>query len=347
VFLVVTSLCPSCWPFPNQVFYSENVGFKQAASSAATLTHLPPPPPFWHFDLVKKAYSHSPVLEPEIEGKNFPPLSPKDHDDDVEVIYRQLKEDFADKYTSVSALQKTFGSNQNGDFWGDLDAASTRRLYKTLLLVPNALLELHKTGLNSNGKNSTSTIAADDLAPLAYSARLAAKLYARNRSRIPARIAANFYDGWRQLWKTGNFRMKGVTYRQIWEKYYHQVVLEELESSSASSPLIKENDSIDGLLSLEDVSERISIRILERSCETNEMVDELCACLGDDQCSNDEAMQMLQTITEQLEKDVELLLNPTAARRRDGSSIKQQLYLFRTLKTLIRMKRTLAVLKMK
>ena len=141
--------------------------------------------------------------------------------------------------------------------------------------------------------------------------------------------------------------MKGATYRQIWEKYYHQVVLEELESSSTSSPLIQENDSIDGLLSLEDVSERISIRILERSCETNEMVDELCSCLDDDQCSNDEAMQMLQTITEQLEKDVELLLKPTTARRRDGSSGKQQLYLFRTLKTLIRMKRALAVLKMK
>ena len=203
MFLVLASLSPSCWPFPNKVFYSEtnNVAFKQAASSAATLT--PPTPPFWHFDLVKKRHSHSPVLEPEIEVNDFPPLSPKDHGDDVEGFHRQLKEDFAAKYTSVSALQKTFGSNQNGDFWGDLDAASTRRLYKTLLLVPNALLELHKTGLKSNGKNNNSTIAADDLAPLAYSARLAAKLYARNRSRMPARIAANLYDGWRQLWKTG------------------------------------------------------------------------------------------------------------------------------------------------
>jgi len=85
------------------------------------------------------------------------------------VEYQKRKTDWANRYTSLQSLKDTFGKNKNR-FWGDLDAASARRLYKTLL--PKALLELVHSGVRP-----------EDLAPLAYQARVAAKQYARYRSQ--------------------------------------------------------------------------------------------------------------------------------------------------------------------
>lgn len=65
---------------------------------------------------------------------------------------------WADRYTNPSGLREAFGSNKNS-FWGDLDAATARKLYKTLL--PKALMELAATGVAT----------PEDLAPLAYQAR--------------------------------------------------------------------------------------------------------------------------------------------------------------------------------
>ena len=53
--------------------------------------------------------------------------------------YEQRKAAWAAKYTSVSSLRTTFGTNKNKIF-GDFDPFTTRRLYHTLL--PRALLEL-------------------------------------------------------------------------------------------------------------------------------------------------------------------------------------------------------------
>ena len=58
--------------------------------------------------------------------------------------YQKRKEEWANRYTSLKSLRDTFGSNKNR-LWGDLDPASARRLYKTLL--PKALLELVQAGV--------------------------------------------------------------------------------------------------------------------------------------------------------------------------------------------------------
>jgi hypothetical protein len=62
--------------------------------------------------------------------------------------YERRKAVWAAKYTSVSTLRKSFGTNKNR-IWGDFDASNTRKLYHTLL--PRALLELRvlKDGLMS------------------------------------------------------------------------------------------------------------------------------------------------------------------------------------------------------
>lgn len=112
--------------------------------------------------------------------------------------YQQRKAAWAAKYTSLSTLRSTFGSNKNR-FWGDFDPTTTRKLYHTL--IPRALLALHDMGLSD----------VDELAPLAYQARMAAKKYARERSRLPGRIGSMFYDGWRQWRRYGKWAFDGMT----------------------------------------------------------------------------------------------------------------------------------------
>ena len=69
------------------------------------------------------------------------------------------------------------------------------------------------------GGNCPASLHPEDLAPLAYQARVAAKMYARERCQLPARIAANLYDGFRQWKRYGHFNCKGMSYQQLWEKY--------------------------------------------------------------------------------------------------------------------------------
>jgi hypothetical protein len=153
--------------------------------------------------------------------------------------------------TSVESLRRRFGTNHN-KFWGDLDAKTARRLYKTLL--PSTLLPLVKTGVKPQ-----------DLAPLAYQARVAAKLYIRERSQVPYRIAAALFDGFRQLRRYGRFNTHGMTYEQVWQKY-RKVVLDNCEKEGLRSGLTEE-----------DVATQICVKILERSCCTNQCIDRLCA----------------------------------------------------------------------
>ena len=198
----------------------------------------------------------------------------------VEAAYQRRKEEWACKYTSVDALRETFGSNRNV-VWGDLDASTTRRLYKTLL--PKALLELYYMGVKP-----------EDLAPLAYRARVAAKLYARERSSVPTRVAANLYDGFRQWRRYGSFNTRGMSYKQIWEKY--------------SAEILDECRGEEGLTD-DDVTAKICLKILERSCSTNEMVDKLVLS----NARSDEEKQDLQEFTDTLENDVRRLLQPVVA----------------------------------
>ena len=259
--------------------------------------------------------------------------------------YQQRKAAWAAKYTSVSSLRTTFGTNKNKLF-GDFDPVTTRKLYHTLL--PRALLELrglrdmitlgsggdddddglvddhdHHQSRGGDYTSSTSTTTTtttttnmnksktknnikDDhliqqelkeLAPLAFKARVAAKKYARERSRLPGRIGSMLYDGYRQWRRYGKWDNSGMSWDQIWDKYEDQVLGEVMEemmlapSSSSSSPNGGDNSSSSDELATsstatllknygnefddEELTARICLRILERSVATNEMVDKL------------------------------------------------------------------------
>ena len=248
--------------------------------------------------------------------------------------YEQRKAAWAAKYTSVSSLRTTFGTNKNKIF-GDFDPFTTRRLYHTLL--PRALLELRglrdvilelssssneeekrehrsstatlsttnnttsSSGDNHNKNNSNNNNDADliikqelkELAPLAYQARVAAKKYARERSRLPGRIGSMLYDGYRQWRRYGKWDNSGMSWDQVWAKYEDQVlgeVMEEMMLASSSSSAVEEEEDVElattaagatlfnnygNNLDDEELTARICLRILERSVATNEMVDKL------------------------------------------------------------------------
>jgi len=258
--------------------------------------------------------------------------------------YEQRKAAWAAKYTSVSSLRTTFGTNKNKIF-GDFDPFTTRRLYHTLL--PRALLELRGLRdmmLDGTVKLSSSSSSKDDddrtttplssstnnsnkhnddttninnnnnadliikqelkeLAPLAYQARVAAKKYARERSRLPGRIGSMLYDGYRQWRRYGKWDNSGMSWDQVWAKYEDQVlgeVMEEMMLASSSSSTTSSSRGVSDVeveeeeedvelattaatlfnnygndLDDEELTARICLRILERSVTTNEMVDKL------------------------------------------------------------------------
>ena len=198
----------------------------------------------------------------------------------TEEEYQKRKAAWAAKYTSVSTLRTTFGTNKNR-LWGDFDPKTTRQLYHTLL--PRALLGLHDMGLSK----------VDELAPLAYQARVAAKKYARERSMLPGRIGSMLYDGFRQWKRYGKFDHRGMTWEQVWRKYEDQVLKEVMEeiareeeeeeeheaavaalrqvTSATEQALLDYADALDD----EELTARICLRILERSVVTNEAIDKL------------------------------------------------------------------------
>lgn len=182
--------------------------------------------------------------------------------------YQQRKAAWAAKYTSLSTLRSTFGSNKNR-FWGDFDPTTTRKLYHTL--IPRALLALHDMGLSD----------VDELAPLAYQARMAAKKYARERSRLPGRIGSMFYDGWRQWRRYGKWAFDGMTWEQIWDKYESQILRETVGEEwldggdgSQDGGVVMQSSQL-GELNDEELTTKICMRILERSVVTNEAIDKL------------------------------------------------------------------------
>eukprot|EP00529_Nitzschia_sp_RCC80_P020797 CAMPEP_0113522752 /NCGR_PEP_ID=MMETSP0014_2-20120614/45356_1 /TAXON_ID=2857 /ORGANISM="Nitzschia sp." /LENGTH=399 /DNA_ID=CAMNT_0000420829 /DNA_START=131 /DNA_END=1330 /DNA_ORIENTATION=- /assembly_acc=CAM_ASM_000159 len=202
-------------------------------------------------------------------------------DENAHEEYHRRKEEWADRYTTLEGLRLAFGRNKNR-VWGDLDATTSRRLYKSLL--PNALCELVlELGMRP-----------EDLAPLAYKARKAAKLYARERCHLPARIAAQLFDGYRQ-WKTyGRFQVSGMSYDQIWNKYrsmiLHEVVTTKKKKTSGRTTIrtndTNAKDSVDGEVeeeehdpdeewTEEDIVIQTCLKILERSCTTNERIDRM------------------------------------------------------------------------
>jgi hypothetical protein len=186
------------------------------------------------------------------------------HDDDVDddsptsfyppAEYEARRLLWQERYGSVDALRRHFGVAQR-PWWGDLSAEATRELYHTLL--PRSLLGLHEAGL----------MRPEELAPLAYQARKAAKEYARERCTLPGRLLAKCFDGYRSFKKHGTFNTNGMSWEQVWTKYEAQIVQEECtqELNGDSSCRIDEGALVN----------RIYLRILERSCVTNAAFDKL------------------------------------------------------------------------
>lgn len=262
----------------------------------------------------------------------------------------KAKLEWARTYCSVDGLRKSFGRNRNV-VWGDLDAGTTRRLYKCLL--PVALLDLYElsntaatkkltaannrkstsssSGRSSNGEDSASSsfeaaipnnnkgssLLPQDLAPLAYRARVAAKLYARERSRVPARLAAAAFDGFRQ-WRTyGSFDCTGMSYDQVWNKYATLVSKETKGASPSASTTTASNaeqeSDTERSTSMDDTSSittKICLKIIERSCQSNEMIDKMVMRSDDEYTTRQRKRdwEQLQAVSAQLERDVRLLL---------------------------------------
>lgn len=260
------------------------------------------------------------------------------------------------KYCSVAGLRESFGTNRNV-VWGDFDASITRRLYKCLL--PVALLELYETG----------HVPPQDLAPLAYRARVAAKLYARERSHVPARVAAAAFDGYRQWRKYGRFDSNGMSYDQVWNKYAAMIQQEKsLKPRQVSDSLQSDQDVADAQVD-DSTTAKICLKILERSCHSNEMIDRLVlkhqksGKLNNDIMSRRQRRQDLQElrqVSEQLERDVKLLLQqpdkfidrdeddgnrPTSPVSLSYAEQKQQAQKFRALRAVATVKRRIATLR--
>lgn len=225
--------------------------------------------------------------------------------------YERRKQSWEAQYCTLESLRELFGENRNV-FWGDLDAGTARRLYKTLL--PRALLEMYRVGIKP-----------EDLAPLAYRARLAAKLYVRERSEVPARVTAQILDGARSFQQYGKFQTCGMTYPQIWEKYERMIVDE-----------IQDGEKMDD----DAVTTQICLKILERSCVTNQRVDKWLlrgdAKTAESKVLMQEQMQDLTAVIYELEQEVQEILEPT-----ERTEAERRIATFRVLRTLIRAKKRL------
>lgn len=170
--------------------------------------------------------------------------------------YQRRKNEWRQRYATVEGLREQFGKNRN-KFFGDLDTRTTRQLYKSLL--PTAVCELV---LDVD-------VRPDELAPLAYEARKAAKLYARERCYIPARWFAHIYDGYRQFRKYGKFQVQGMSYDQLFDKYYERSALERQQQQQLEEDVCGE-DGDD-----EDILSEVCMKILESACRTNPLIDQM------------------------------------------------------------------------
>ncbi|VEU43303.1 unnamed protein product [Pseudo-nitzschia multistriata] len=200
--------------------------------------------------------------------------------------YRRRKHEWAERYTSQEGLREAFGRNRNR-WWGDLDAQTARRLYKRLLF-PAALSELVL-------ELGDEIVRPEELAPLAYEARKAAKMYVRERCRVPSRVGAYLIDGFRQLYKYGKFQPNGASYEQIWIRYYEEygssnhteeeliVLLTQNDNQDTDSDVDIDNDDIvlvediiddiDDAVTEDEIIKRTCQKILEKSCTTNGAID--------------------------------------------------------------------------
>eukprot|EP00536_Pseudo-nitzschia_multiseries_P017901 jgi/Psemu1/53076/gm1.53076_g len=251
-----------------------------------------------------------------------------------EAEYQRRKQEWADRYTTLEGLRETFGSNRN-KVYGDLDVATTRRLYKSLL--PTAVCELV---LDVEVK-------PEELAQLAYEARKAAKLYARERCHVPARLFANCYDGVRSFRRYGRFQVEGMSYDQLFDKYYQRSALERSRKNRTTTTTttttttahnnnnnsraprsrwqrtrtrtkdFDDNDEEEEEdWDEQDIVTQTCMKILESACRTNPAIDRLALSStsnGERRNKNKKKkmdLEDMEKIAQTLEDDVRKLLDP-------------------------------------
>jgi hypothetical protein len=211
------------------------------------------------------------------------------------------------RYGSVTALQATFGTAPP---FGDLSPEQTRSLYHTLL--PRSLLGLHEMGL----------MRPEELAPLAYEARIAAKEYARSRCVVTGRVLTAAFDQYRSLRdrRRPAAGSGSLSWDEIWQKYEEQIVQEECAAARNGTRSAAKRSTQDA----EGLSMRIYLRILERSCATNQAFDSLF--LKESAASM--KSENLTSMATQLDQDVRaILLRPkdgVKARRKIEKAQKKQ-----------------------
>lgn len=156
-------------------------------------------------------------------------------------------------------------------------------------------------------------VQAEDLAPLAYEARIAAKEYARSRCIWTGRVGVFIFDQYRSLRDKGRLIKPGssssMSWEEIWAKYESQIIQEYKEKGIE--------------LDEDELMMQTYMRILERSCSTNQTFDRLFL---KNSGSNDDVD--LDSIANQLERDVRaILLSPremSKAEKRVGKLEKRQ-----------------------
>ena len=206
--------------------------------------------------------------------------------------FEQRRDAWLARYGSIKALQSTFGK---GPPWGDLSPEQTRSLYHTLL--PRSLLGLHESGL----------MRPEELAPLAYEARIAAKGYARSRCVVTGRLVTAAFDQYRSLRDRGRLAAGSgsLSWEEIWQKYEGQIVQEECAAALNGSRRSQQGS--------EALSMQIYLRILEKSCATNQAFDSLF--LKENPAGTIEKSN-LTAIALQLDEDVRaILLRPKDGKR--------------------------------
>ena len=279
-----------------------------AIITALLLTTLPATCGFWVFPQASTSVRHRSSNRLQLAEREA--VSHKDkHDTKKKEEYQERRKLWMERYGSLEALQSTFGTGKGiGFFRGDLTPEQTRRLYHTLL--PRSLLGLYEMNL----------MKPQELAPLAYNARVAAKQYARSRCVWYARVATAAFDQYRNLRDRGQLRFgkksSSMTWEEIWSKYEAQIVAEECEHEldESKSPKKKFNEK--------DLTMRIYMRILEKSCATNKAFDQM---FYDTDIDNYDEQDSLERMGQQLEQDVrEVLLGPKESAKVEKKAAKRQ-----------------------
>jgi len=170
-----------------------------------------------------------------------------------DMAYELRRNEWLARFGSFEAVQSTYGK---GTLWGDLDSLQARILRHALLT--RALLALNEMGL----------MRRDELALLAYQARMAVSAYAQSRTRVSDIYWISLYHNFKMLqgkwWDTTpvhiSLRPEGriMLEEYAWARAAVPVKGKMLFNHVVAQNIVLEQD--------DTLTMRIYARLLERSC---------------------------------------------------------------------------------